>query len=274
MKVALFCGGRGLRMLEASRTIPKPMVPIGSRPVLWHIMKYYAHFGHRDFVLCLGHRAEAIKEYFLNYEEALTNDFVISNGGSDIQLLERDISDWTIALADTGARSLLGERLRRVRGLMGDDEYLLANYGDVLTDAPLNAMIDEFKAGGRVASFLAVAPNYTFHTVETGADGTVTAMEDVARSGVRVNGGYFVFRREIFDYIREGEDLVTDVFPRLIAENQLQCFEHDGFWAPMDTLKEQQELEGMLEAGGGPWRLWRSDVVAAKAGTSLPSATR
>lgn len=274
MKVALFCGGRGLRMLEASRTIPKPMVPIGSRPVLWHIMKYYAHFGHRDFVLCLGHRAEAVKEYFLNYEEALSNDFVISDGGREVQLLERDISEWTIALADTGARSLLGERLRRVRDLMGDDEYLLANYGDVLTDAPLNTMIDEFKAGGRIASFLAVAPNYTFHTVETDAAGTVTAMNDVAQSGVRVNGGYFAFRREIFDYIREGEELVTDVFPRLIAEDQLQCFAHDGFWAPMDTLKEQQELEGMLEAGGGPWRLWRSDVVAANGGTSLPSATR
>ena len=273
MKVALFCGGRGLRMLEASRTIPKPMVPIGNRPVLWHIMKYYAHFGHTDFVLCLGHMAEAIKEYFLNYQEALTNDFVISNGGSDVQLLERDISEWTIALADTGARSLLGERLRRVKDLMGDEEFLLANYGDVLTDAPLNDMIDELKATGRVASFLAVAPNYTFHTIETGTDGAVTAMNDVADSGVRVNGGYFVFRREIFDYIREGEELVTDVFPRLIADDQLQCFAHDGFWAPMDTLKEQQELERMVEAGGGPWQVWRPDVVA-NGGDSLPSATR
>jgi len=256
MKVVLFCGGKGLRMQEASRRIPKPMIRIGDRPVLWHVMKYFAHHGHTEFILCLGHKQEVIKEYFLSYDEALSNDFVLSSGGEEVTLLNEDISDWRITFVDTGYSANVGERLRRVRAHIGEDEYFLANYGDVLTDAPLQDMIARTREDGSTASFLMVRPSYTFHTVEVDGDNRVTDVKDVVRSDIWVNGGYFVLRRDLFDYMEPGEELVTDVFAKLVAERRLSAWRHEGFWAPMDTLKEQQELEAMVEAGGGPWRVW------------------
>lgn len=256
MKVVLFCGGRGLRMQEASRRIPKPMVRIGDRPVLWHVMKYFAHFGHNDFLLALGYKQEAIKQYFLDYNEALSNDFVLSGGGVHLTLLGEDISDWRITCVDTGFSSVVGERLRRLRDHLRGEDYFLANYGDVLTDAPLGQLITAAKASGRIATFMSVRPSYTFHTVESDADGRVTGVRSSAESGMWLNGGYFVLRREIFDYMEPGEELVTDVFAKLIAEGQLGTVHYEGFWAPMDTLKEQQALQEMVEAGGGPWRVW------------------
>ncbi|MGD9697151.1 MAG: sugar phosphate nucleotidyltransferase [Thermoleophilia bacterium] len=257
MKVVLFCGGKGLRMREASSTIPKPMIGIGGRPVLWHVMKYFAHHGHTDFILCLGYQQEVIKDYFLNYRETMSNDFVLSGGGSDVRLLAEDISDWRISFINTGHDANVGERLRRVREHIGDDEYFLANYGDVLTDAPLNTMVDDFVGSDKVVSFLSVPPRYTFHTVSVADDGrTVSAVRDVADSEIWVNGGYFAIRRDIFDYMEPGEELVTDVFSKLVPRGLVATHRHRGFWAPMDTLKEQQELEAMVDAGGGPWRLW------------------
>lgn len=256
MKVVLFCGGKGLRMQEASTRIPKPMIRIGDRPVLWHVMKYFAHHGHTEFILALGHKQEIIKEYFLSYNEALSNDFVLSGGGSRVRLLNEDIADWRVTFVDTGYSANVGERLRRVRRYIGEDEYFMANYGDVLTDAPLDRLLAQSIATGCIATFLMVRPSYTFHTVETDGDGLVTDVKDVVRSDIWVNGGYFVLNRRIFDYMEPGEELVTDVFDKLVPDKQVSAWRHEGFWAPMDTLKEQQELEAMVEAGGGPWRLW------------------
>ena len=165
MKVVIFCGGQGLRMREASEVAPKPMIQVGNRPILWHVMKYYAHFGFKEFVLCLGYKAEVIKQFFLTYNEALANDFVLSDGGANVHLLKTDIHDWKINFVDTGQRSSIGERLRAVRHLLRDDEMFLANYGDTLTDANLPAMIERTKEAGVSASFLAVHPNYSFHVV-------------------------------------------------------------------------------------------------------------
>ena len=151
MKVVIFCGGQGLRMREASEVVPKPMIPIGNRPILWHVMKYYAHFGFKEFVLCLGYKAEVIKQFFLTYNEALANDFVLSEGGANVHLLKTDIHDWNITFVDTGLHSTIGERLRAVRHLLGDDEMFLANYGDTLTDADLPAMIERHEGGRRDA---------------------------------------------------------------------------------------------------------------------------
>jgi glucose-1-phosphate cytidylyltransferase len=256
VKVVLFCGGKGLRMREASEIVPKPMVKIGSRPVLWHIMKYYAHFGHTDFVLCLGHKAEVIKDYFLNYTEALSNDFVLSGSDKSVELLQSDISEWTITFVDTGYSSSIGQRLRKVREHVGGDDYFLANYGDVLTDADLPAMIGDAQRKGVSASFLAVRPNYTFHTIDFDGEGMVSGVRNVTASDIWVNGGYFVLRSDIFDYLHKGEELVVEAFGRLIDRGGLAGWQHEGFWAPMDTLKEQQELEAMVEGGGGPWRVW------------------
>jgi len=174
MKVVLFCGGLGLRMSDGSGSIPKPMVTIGNRPILWHIMKYYAHFGHKDFIICLGHRAEAIKDFFLNYNEALSNDFVLSEGGKRVELIRSDIDDWRITFVNTGLHSSIGQRLCAVREYLGEDESFLATYGDGLTDAPLPDVVTSHDSHKNVATFLCVRPtNYSFHTVEVKRSGLV-----------------------------------------------------------------------------------------------------
>jgi len=219
-------------------------------------MKYYAHYGHTDFVLCLGHRAEAIKNYFINYDERLTNDFVLQKGGAAVELLGSDIDDWTITFVDTGLSANIGMRLRAVRQHLAGEEIFLANYADGLSDLRLDAYLENFQASGKVASMVSVAVPQTFHTVESDADGLVTRMEDVNRSGVRVNGGYFAFRREIFDYIRPGEELVVEPFQRLIEKRELLAHAHDGFWLSMDTFKDKSRFEELLLAGNAPWRVW------------------
>ena len=263
MKVVIFCGGQGLRMREASQVAPKPMIPIGPRPVLWHVMKYYAHFGFTEFILCLGYRAEVIKQFFLTYNEALANDFVLSNGGAEVHLLKTDIHDWNITFCDTGPRASIGERLRAVRHLLDEDEVFLANYGDTLTDANLPAMIEHAAERDVTASFLAVRPNYSFHVVSMGDDGRVHEMRDVMGSDIWINGGYFILRREFLDELRPGEDLVEEPLQRLLARGQVLAHRHDGFWAPMDTLKDQQWLENLHESGAAPWQLWEPDRAAA-----------
>jgi len=264
VKVVIFCGGQGLRMREASAVAPKPMVPIGSRPVLWHVMKYYAHFGFTDFVLCLGYKAEAIKHFFLTYSEAMTNDFVLSDGGTNVRLVKTDIHDWNIAFVDTGLRSSIGERLRAVRHLLTDDEIFLANYGDTLTDADLPAMIRRAQEEAVMASFLAVRPNYSFHVVSMRPDGRVRAMRDVMGSDIWINGGYFVMRREFLDSLGPGEDLVGEPLQRLLDVGQVLGQRHEGFWAPMDTLKDQQWLESLHESGAAPWQLWDTNNTASR----------
>lgn len=260
LKVVLFCGGRGIRLREHSETLPKPMVPIGYRPILWHVMRYYAHFGQRDFVLCLGYKADVIKDYFLRYNEALSNDFVLDGKAGAVTLLQSDIDDWRISFIDTGLNANIGERLRAVRSFVADDEMFLANYGDVVTDAPLDTFIEDFRKRGKLAAFISVRPtSYSFHVVRFGADGLVAGLDDVHSADIWINGGFFIFRREIFDYLRPGEELVEAPFARLIAENQLISYRYDGFWAPMDTLKDVQTLEAHYESGRAPWALWQRD---------------
>lgn len=262
MKVVLFCGGLGLRLREHSESIPKPMVQIGYRPVLWHVMRYYAHFGHTEFILCLGYKADAIKDYFLRYNEALSNDFVLTHGGRDVQLLGSDIAEWRISFVDTGLHANLGQRLRAVRHHLGDDEMFLANYGDVLTDAPLPELIEDMRGRDRVAAFLAVRPtSYSFHLVGLKDDGLVERIDDIRTADIWINGGYFIFRREIFDYIEPGEELVEEPFRRLLAQDRLMAFPYEGFWAPMDTLKDVQTLEGMVESGEPPWAVWQRPSI-------------
>lgn len=267
MKVVLFCGGLGMRMRDYSETVPKPMVPIGYRPILWHVMKYYAHQGHRDFTLCLGHQADVVKNYFLQYNECLTNDFVLSQGGKHIDLLSRDIDDWNVTFVDTGLSANIGSRLRAVRKHVQDEEVFLANYTDGLSDLPLNDMIDVFVRSGKIACFLAVHPTASFHITRARPDGTVTAIDHISQAGYRVNGGFFLFRREIFNYLHEGEELVEEPFHRLIAQEQLLAYRYDGFWACMDTFKEKQHLEELAARGRAPWQVWQHSVEAAAIGS-------
>ena len=171
MKVVLFCGGRGMRLREFSEAIPKPMVPLGYRPVLWHVMKYYAHFGHKDFILCLGYKADAIKQYFLEYDECISNNFTMLGDRTRLQLHNSDIHDWKITFVDTGAESNIGQRLKAVEHLLNGEEYFLANYSDGLTDFHLPDMLQSFPDSGRVAEGLCVKPLQSYHTVEVGDNG-------------------------------------------------------------------------------------------------------
>jgi len=258
MKVVLFCGGLGMRLREHSESVPKPMVPIGYRPVLWHVMKYYAHFGHKEFILCLGYKADVIKEYFLNYDECLSNDFVLTAGGKDVQLLNSDIDDWKITFVDTGIEANIGQRLLAVRKHVEDDEMFMANYSDGLTDLPLPGYIDACRAHGKVGSFISVKPTQSFHIVDAREDGLVSDIKHIANSQVWINGGYFLFKRDIFRYMKPGEELVYEPFQRLIQEQQLVAHRYDGYWASMDTLKDKQVLEELYANGTAPWEVWKA----------------
>lgn len=261
MKVVLFCGGMGTRLREYSDDIPKPLVPIGSRPILWHLMRYYAHFGHKDFILCLGYKAQKIKEYFLNYNELLANDFTLSGGNKEIHQAQSDIHDWNITFVDTGLKSNVGTRLSLVKKYLEGEEMFLANYSDGLTDLNINHMISEFAATNKVASFVCSLPSQSFHVVSLGEKRSVKKIQYVRDANIVVNGGFFVLRKAIFDYMALGEELVLDPFQRLIDKDLLMGFRHDNFWA-MDTFKEQQELTDMWNAGNAPWEVWRKPDVA------------
>lgn len=263
MKVVLFCGGMGLRMRSSDDSLPKPMMPIGHRPVLWHVMRYYAHFGHTDFILCLGFGARAVKDYFLNYHETHSNDFVLTKGGEQVELLGSDISEWSITFIDTGIDTAIGERLRRVRRYIDDDEIFLANYGDVLTDAPLDEIIDEVAASDAAGSLLAVPPQDSFHVVDINSESRITAFTPAAEMNIRINGGYFVLKQDIFDYLHEGEDLVMNACVRASDEGRMLAIQYNGFWAAMDTLKERSWLEDLYRTGRSPWAVWHQPSPTA-----------
>ena len=256
MKVVIFCGGFGVRMGEETRRIPKPMIEIGGKPILWHIMRYYAMWGHDEFILCLGYKGEVIKNYFLSYNGALLNDFVLdrSSNGTKLELLSRDLDEWRITFVDTGINSTIGERLKAVEPHIGDDETFLATYGDGLTDAPLPELIDTFHESRKTAMFLSVRPPFNAHLVSADEDGNVLAVEDMSRSHLRINGGFFVLKREIMDLIEPGDELVEETFARLIADGELVAYPYEGFFGAMDTMKDRQRLETMHESGQAPWR--------------------
>jgi glucose-1-phosphate cytidylyltransferase len=261
VKVVIFCGGLGVRMGEETQRIPKPMITVGNRPILWHIMKWYAAWGHDEFVLCLGYKGECIKQYFLDYNEALSNDFVLSNGARDVELLGSDISTWRITFVDTGAQSTIAERLLAVAPHLEGDEYFLATYGDGLTDAPLPEMIAQLTSSGKTGIFLSVRPMFNAHVVDADPDGTVRSVDDIQEADVWINGGFFVFRQNILAYINPGEELVIEPFKRLIEERELIAHRYEGFWEPMDTIKDKQRLDALAESGRAPWRHVGLDVT-------------
>ncbi len=257
VKVVLFCGGLGTRLREHSSTIPKSLVPIGQRPIILHLMHYYAHFGHCDFILCLGYKGDLIKEFFLNYDWRTYADFTL--GGEQ----ERDekplgaIDDWRIRFIDTGLHSNIGQRLTRVREYLEGEEVFLANYSDQLSDFHLPDMVELQRNRGAIACFLSVRPSQTFHTVDVDlSSGKVRGFGDVRHSDMWINGGYMVLRRDIFDYINEGEELVEQPFERLMAIDQLYSIRHEGFWAAMDTFKDKIGFDRMDGRGEQPWQVW------------------
>ena len=244
MKVVLFCGGLGLRLRAEAGAVPKPLVTVGGQPILRHVMRYYAHHGHREFVLCLGHGGAAIRAYFRDHAVA---------------------RDWRITFAETGRRSSIGERLLMARRYVEGEEAFLANYADGLTDLHLPDLITAFNASGKIGAFLCIKPPLSYHFVRTRADGTVLEIADAHELELRINGGYFVFRRDIFDYLREGDDLIGESFRRLVSDGRLLGYRHDGFWRSMDTFKDKQALDELCAGDGAPWEVWRSMTSAEMA---------
>jgi glucose-1-phosphate cytidylyltransferase len=255
MKVVLFCGGLGTRLREHSDTIPKPLVNVGVRPIIWHLMRYYAHYGHKDFVLALGYRGDAIRDYFLKYEETASNDFTLEGG--KVQLHARDIDGWRITCVDTGLHSNIGQRLMRVRKYVENEPMFLANYSDGLSDLPLDKLIADFERRDAIATFASVRSWHSFHSVESTSDGVVSHMGPLRSDALLINGGFFAFRPTIFDYMHEGEELVDQPFQRLIAQQKLATYRYTGFWQAMDTFKDKIGFDRMEARGECPWMVWK-----------------
>jgi glucose-1-phosphate cytidylyltransferase len=229
------------------------MVHIGYRPIIWHLMKRYAHYGHNEFILCLGYRGDYIRRYFLDYNETLSNDFTLSGGGKKIELFSSDIEDWKITFVDTGLHSNVGERLLKVRHLVENEEMFMANYSDGLSDVDLGTYLDFARNQGKTACFLAVRPTDSFHFCNIGDKNIVSGFMRSQQTDLRINGGFHVFRNSIYDYIENGEMLEEEPFRRLVAAEQLVAYKHNGFWACMDTFKDKQMFDEMFAKDNTPW---------------------
>lgn len=269
--MVLFCGGLGTRIREYSENIPKPMIPVGHQPIVRHLMEYYSSYGHKDFVLCLGYKSQIIKEFFINLKPYTFSDCVVSGGGSDVEIIGGQPEDWRVALIDTGVWRNIGQRLRAVRRHVENEPIFMANYSDGLSDVDLDDMVERFRASDKVACFLAVRPPLTYHLVDMAEDDRVREFRSSQRADIWINGGYFLFRPEIFDYIREGEELVLEPFQRLIDRNLLMAYRHTGFWRSMDTLRDWQSLQDLVERGEMPWLLKRQGYAPAEAEGSGPT---
>ncbi|WP_243704895.1 NTP transferase domain-containing protein [Micromonospora sp. KC723] len=241
MKVVLFCGGQGLRMRGDGMVVPKPMVTIGGRPLLWHVMRYYAHYGHTEFILCLGHGADELTDYFGRA------------GGRG----------WNITMVDTGLQASIGERLMQVAEHVRGEDVFLANYADTLTDAPLSAMVEAFRRGDAAVGLLAVRPSSSHHVIQMGPDGMVSRVDDAGVLHHWENGGYFVMRQQIFDELRPGQDLVPHALNRLAAHGRVLAHRHRGFFRGVDTAKDRIELDYAYRQGRRPWMVWESQAEPA-----------
>lgn len=257
MRVVMLCGGLGTRLREETEFRPKPLVQVGGRPILWHIMKLYAHHGFKDFVLCLGYKGEMIKEYFLNYE-AMSNDFTIRLGRESDVMHHSDHTeqDFNVMLVDTGLNSMTGGRVLRVKKYIEDDTFMVT-YGDGVSNVDVGAVLDFHKSHGRIATVTSVQPFSRFGILELDSSGAVTRFVEKPKMQSWVSAGYFVFNRRLFDYL-EDDDTVLEQEPlkRLAAESQLMAYRHDGFFFAMDTYREYKQLNDLWDSGEAPWKVW------------------
>ena len=259
MQVAILCGGRGTRIRGSGENVPKPMIKIGAYPILWHIMKTYSHWGHKDFILCLGYRGWDIKEYFLNYQ-AMQSDFTVSGGGKVDYLQEAtgDEREWRITCADTGLEALTGARVKRIEKYIEGDTFMLT-YGDGVADIDIEKLVKFHKDHGRIATLTAVRPPSRFGDLEIDEEGVIRSFQEKPQvGGAVINGGYFVLDRKVFDYLDDREDLIFEREPlqNLARDGQLMAFPLDDFWLPMDTYREWQVLDDLWSSGEAPWKKW------------------
>jgi glucose-1-phosphate cytidylyltransferase len=253
VKVVILCGGQGTRLREETEFRPKPMVEVGGRPILWHIMKFYAWHGYHDFVLCLGYRGNIIREYFLNYQ-AMNRDFTINLGRQDIQYHDNHQEEFSVTLAETGQEAMTGGRLKRVQRYLNDDLFLLT-YGDGLSDVDLNKLVAFHRSHGKLATVTVVRPLSRFGVVHVGAAGQVEGFAEKPQAEGWISAGFFVFDRRVLDYL-DGDDCILEREPleRLAKDNQLVAFHHEGFFQAMDTYREYKQLNDLWVSGQAPWR--------------------
>jgi glucose-1-phosphate cytidylyltransferase len=257
MKVVLLCGGLGTRLREETEFRPKPMVDVGGRPILWHIMKIYAHYGFADFVLCLGYRGNSIKEYFLSYE-AMNNDFTICLGDKTRihYHSKHEEQDYNVTLADTGADTMTGGRVKRVARYLDGDTFMVT-YGDGLADVNIRSLLDYHRRHGRLATITAVQPMSRYGMLDVHDDGTVHRFLEKPQSESWVNAGYFVFQRDILNYITDDDTILErEPLERLAGEGHLMTYRHRGFFYAMDTYREYKALNDIWTSGKAPWKVW------------------
>lgn len=261
MKVVILCGGFGTRIREVAENIPKPMIPIGDKPILWHIMKYYSHFGYNDFILCLGHKSEIIKNFFINYKME-TLDFTLCMGTKESIVYHNDDHsdlDWRITFAETGLGAMTGARIKRVQKYLQNEECFLLTYGDGVGNINLNDLVSFHLAHGKLLSLTAVRPPGRFGELAHDSKGVVTEFNEKPQAtGGRISGGFFVCRYEIFKYLDSSEDLVFEKGPleAITRDRQLMAFEHNGFWQPMDTRRDFLLLNELVKSQKAPWVVW------------------
>jgi len=261
MKVVILCGGHGTRIRDVADNLPKPMIPVGGYPILWHIMKYYSHFGHQEFVLCLGYRGESIKDFFLNYE-AQTKDFTITLGGHHPIQYHTDHleTNWQVTMANTGLEAMTGARIKRVQKYLQNEDNFMLTYGDGLGDVDLRELLKFHQSHGKILTVSGVRPPGRFGEIMGESNGLITEFNEKPQaSGGRISGGYFVCRKEIFNYLKDAEDLVFEQNPirSLIKDKQVMMFEHNGFWQPMDTYRDYIYLNQLSEKKSAPWIKWK-----------------
>ena len=254
MKVIILAGGFGTRLSEHTEVIPKPMVTIGGRPILWHIMKTYAHFGHKDFHLALGYKAEVIKEYFLNYR-SLNADFTVNLSSGEVEPLEVEDIDWRVTLVDTGPESMTGGRVKRMQSFIGNETFMLT-YGDGVADINIDALVKFHKSHGKMVTVSAVHPGARFGELEIQKQQVISFKEKPQLTKGWINGGYFICEPEFFDFIIGDQTILEhDPLEKVAAMGELMAYHHDGYWQCMDTKRDRDNLEELWKSNKAPWKI-------------------
>ena len=261
MKVVILCGGFGTRIRDVAEDVPKPMIPIGRFPILWHVMKYYGEFGLKNFVLCLGYKGQVIKDFFLNYYSYTGDCTVMLGSANSVKFHDiQDETNWRVTLAETGLETMTGARIRKIRQYVGDDDHFFMTYGDGLCNLNLDALLAFHKARGCILTVTGVRPPGRFGELMSDSDGLATEFNEKpqATSGL-ISGGFFVCRRELFNYLDDRDDLIFEQEPMraLVRDRQLAVYEHDDFWQCMDTHRDWKLLNRLVEMRQAPWMIWQ-----------------
>jgi len=259
MKVVILCGGLGTRLMEETKDIPKPMVQIGGKPILWHIMKIYSHYGYNDFIICVGYKGEVIKEYFKNY--FLNNsDFTVDIGDNKIEIVKKCSESWKVTIIDTGANTLTGGRIKRIKEYIKNETFMLT-YGDGVSDVNIKELVEFHKKNKHLATVTAVIPEGRYGSLKIEGDIVTEFAEKKDNDNKRINGGFFVLEPKVIDYI-SGDLIMWEKEPleALSEEGQLDAYPHDGFWMAMDKLSDKKRLDDMWTSGKAPWKIWKDEL--------------